>query len=100
MGMEMRPLSAGTGAVELVTIDRHLYLTDDGRRLVPEGHPDARWLWASPGDERPRDEAERLGAVDPAPPEKDDQVKADGDAKQTDAPTDKRRERTADKSGR
>jgi hypothetical protein len=51
---------------EIVIIDRHLYLTEDRSRVVEEGDPASRWLWASPGQEVPREEAERLGAVKPA----------------------------------
>jgi len=54
----------GDGEVgETVAIDRHLYLTEDGSRVVEEGDPAGRWLWAAPGNKRPRAEAERLGAV-------------------------------------
>lgn len=48
---------------EMVVIDRHLYLTEDKTRVVEEGDPASRWLWASPGQEMSREEAERLGAV-------------------------------------
>ncbi len=46
-----------------VAVDRHWYLTEDKARVVEEGHPDSRWLWASPGTEVPLAEAIRLGAV-------------------------------------
>jgi hypothetical protein len=62
MAVEVVPLSAG-GQGERVVIDRHLYLTEDKTRVVEEAHPDGRWLWASPGTEVLRAEAERLGAV-------------------------------------
>lgn len=52
---------------EMVVIDRHLYLTEDKSRVVEEGDVDGRWLWASPGQEIAKEEAERLGAVKPAP---------------------------------
>jgi hypothetical protein len=54
--------SAGT-----VVIDQYWYLTEDGSRVVPEGDPRSRYLWASPGSEVPRAEAERLGAVKQQP---------------------------------
>lgn len=67
------------GAVsERVTIDRHLYLTEDGTKVVAEGDPAGRWLWAAPGQEVPRKEAERLGAIQPEPetePEPEAEVK-------------------------
>lgn len=52
-----------------VVIDRHLYLTEDRTRVVEEGDPASRFLWASPGTEVSRAEAVRLGAVkaDPEP---------------------------------
>lgn len=68
MALEYRHIPREAGPpVETVTIDRHLYLTEDKTRVVPEGHPDCRWLWATPGMEVPRADAERLGAID-APP--------------------------------
>lgn len=51
----------------LVTIDRHLYLTEDRSRVVEEGDPAGTSLWASPGQQVPRREAERLGALAPPP---------------------------------
>lgn len=65
MSLEMN-MREGAGEVDNVTIDRHLYLTEDESRVVEEGHPDGRWLWARPGLEVPREDAERLGAVKPA----------------------------------
>lgn len=68
MALEFVPdVRAGTGPVDTWTADRHLYLTEDKTRVVEEGHPDSRWLWASPGTEVPRAEAIRLGAVKPEP---------------------------------
>lgn len=52
-----------------VVIDRRLCLTEDGKRVVPEGDPEARWLWAIPGQSVDREEAERLGAISPPTPE-------------------------------
>lgn len=63
MGLEVN-MSAGAGVVvETVTVDRHLYLTEDKSRVVEEGDTAGRWLWAAPGQEVSREEAERLGAV-------------------------------------
>lgn len=76
----------------LVTIDRHLYLTEDRSRVVEEGNPAGRWLWASPGQQVARREAERLGALQPAPaplPE----------PKQVSPRADKQRRPGADKAG-
>lgn len=64
MSIEMN-MREGAGEVDNVTIDRHLYHTEDQSRVVEEGDPDGRWLWARPGLEVPREEAERLGAVKP-----------------------------------
>ncbi len=50
-----------------VRIDRHWCLTEDGTRVVPDTSPEARWLHWTPGMLVSREEAERLGAVEPAP---------------------------------
>lgn len=50
-----------------VTVDRHWYLTEDKDRVVPEGDPACRWLWATPGMEVSLADAERLGAVKAEP---------------------------------
>lgn len=54
---------------EMVTMDRHLYLSEDKTRLVSEGDPAAGWLWCSPGQRVSRKEALQLGAIqaDPEP---------------------------------
>lgn len=44
----------------VIVADKRLYLTEDDR-LVEEGHPDARWLWCTPGMQVPREQAERYG---------------------------------------
>lgn len=49
-------------AVEMVTVTERLCLTEDGR-LVEETDPAARWLWATPGTQKPRVEAEKYGYV-------------------------------------
>jgi len=50
-----------------VIIDRRLCLTEDQSRVVDETDPEARWLWAIPGQLVDRALAERLGALEPAP---------------------------------
>ncbi|GIH07416.1 hypothetical protein Rhe02_54830 [Rhizocola hellebori] len=52
-----------------VIIREHLYLTEDRTRVVKEGDPASRWLWAAPGTEVSLREAIRLGAVKPEPAE-------------------------------
>lgn len=49
---------------EYVEVDARLCLTEDGERLVPEGDPDARWLFCTPGQKIPRREAEKYGLID------------------------------------
>jgi hypothetical protein len=49
-----------------VTIKQHWCLTEDGDRVVPDSDPEARWLHWTPGMLVSREEAERLGAVEPA----------------------------------
>lgn len=46
-----------------VIVDRHLYLTEDKSRVVEEGDPAGRTLWATPGMEVAEADAVRLGAV-------------------------------------
>lgn len=49
-----------------VVIKGRWCLTGDGK-LVPEGDPEARWLWAIDGQEIPEDEAKAVGyGVKPA----------------------------------
>lgn len=70
---------------EMVVIDRHLYLTEDQSRVVEEGDTAGRWLWASPGQEISRAEAERLGAVkSQAAPEPEPEVESKALAKPED----------------
>lgn len=44
-----------------ITVDRRLYLTSDGSRLVEEGDPAARLLFCTPGKRVLRSELEQLG---------------------------------------
>jgi hypothetical protein len=67
--------SVRSGAHELGerwTVDRHLYLTEDKTRVVEEGDPAGRWLWAAPGRVVPLEQAKRLGAI--KEPEADEEV--------------------------
>lgn len=45
----------------MLTVKQRLYLTADGKRLVPEGDPKAATLYAAPGDEISDEAAERFG---------------------------------------
>lgn len=45
------------------TVDRRLCLTEDRSRVVEEDTPEARFLWAIPGEVVDRAEAVRLGAI-------------------------------------
>lgn len=64
MALEYRHIPRDAGApVDTVKVDQHWYLTEDKDRVVPEGDPAARWLWATPDMDVPRADAERLGAV-------------------------------------
>lgn len=80
----------------MVTIDRHLYLTEDKGRVVEEGDPAGRWLWASPGQQVARRDAERLGALTPA----DTAPVEAPQEKQAQPPTNKQRRPGTNKSGR
>lgn len=90
MAMSWETVSRGIGSAgETVTVTEHWYLTEDRSRVVKEGDPDGRWLWASPGTQVPRGDAIRYGAlveepveevaaVDPEPePEKADEPAAE-----------------------
>ena len=58
-------------AAGTIAVKQHWYLTEDKTRVVEEGHPDGRWLWASPGTVVKLSDALRLGAVQVQPePEK------------------------------
>lgn len=48
-----------------VKIKQHWCLTEGRDRVVPETDPEARWLHWKPGDLVKREDAERLGAVEP-----------------------------------
>lgn len=78
--------------VEMWVADRRLCLTEDKSKVVPEGHPDGRWLWATEGQEVPRAEAEQLGAISPEP-----EPTARVEPKQRPAPANKARRKPADK---
>lgn len=41
-----------------------LFLNADRDKLLPEGHEEAAFLYAAPGDEIPDEAAERFGLVD------------------------------------
>lgn len=61
---------------EHVTIDRHLYLTEDGCRVVEENDPAARWLHWTPGQSIAKHEFERLCKPKTPPPEAKKRVPA------------------------
>lgn len=79
---------------EMVTMDRHLYLSEDKTRLVAEGDPAAGWLWCSPGQRVPRKEALRLGAIQPDP---EPETGVTPQVKQMAAPANKQRAPGTDK---
>jgi hypothetical protein len=92
-------LTDGGGERDMVTVDRHWYLTEDGSRVVEENDPACRWLWASPGTEVPRADAVRLGAAKtdpPAAPEPAPEVVADTKARS--APPNKQLAKPGDKA--
>lgn len=94
MALEIN-ITDGGGERDMVTVDRHWYLTEDGTRVVEENDPACRWLWASPGTEVPRVDAVRLGAVKappaptPDPAEEDTKMRAAPPNKQMSKPSDK-----------
>lgn len=60
--------------VGMYEVKERLALTED-ERLVPEEDPEARWLYAIPGQEIPLAEAERYGLVKKRAKAKDKQAK-------------------------
>lgn len=46
--------------------DRRLWLTADRGRLVPDGHPEAAFLFCTVGTAVPAEEARRFGLMDEA----------------------------------
>jgi hypothetical protein len=63
MALEINRLPKGEHVMgETFIITERLCRTEDGR-IVPEDHPDSRWLYAVPGDEITLQEAERHGLV-------------------------------------
>lgn len=85
-----------------VVIDRHLYLTEDRSRVVEENDPASRFLWAAPGDEVSRAEAERLGAIkakaEPEPAEEAAEPEAETAPKQRTPRTNKARRPAGNKT--
>ncbi|MBZ0164572.1 MAG: hypothetical protein K8H74_17900 [Notoacmeibacter sp.] len=76
-----------------------LWLTADRKRLVPDGHSDAAFLYAAPGDEIPASAAEMFGLVDGNAPSKHaGRASRDEDGKSRKDGEDKRRKDGEDKS--
>ena len=44
-----------------ITVDRRLWLAEDGETLVEDGDPKAAFLWANEGRDVHEDEAKRVG---------------------------------------
>lgn len=85
-----------------VRVERRLYLTEDGRRAVPEGDPEAATLLCAAGGEVPRAVAERYGLVlepTPVPEVQAEEAEAAPEPKQRRAPANKARRPSADKAG-
>jgi hypothetical protein len=62
MPLEISAPDPNEGAAVYVVTER-LALTEDELRLVPEGSPDGRWLFAIPGQEIPFAVAVKFGLV-------------------------------------
>lgn len=54
--------TGGTG--QMVTVQEKLWLNAEKDQLVPDGHPDAAFLFATPDDQIAVEQAERFGLVD------------------------------------
>lgn len=57
------------------TVDKRLYKTADGK-VVEEGHKDAAYLFATPGQELTEEQAEQAGLLKKSQPTKNKQRKA------------------------
>lgn len=112
--LEWQKVSIGGGddAGGYVTVDKYWYLTEDRTRVVEEGHPESRWLWASPGTQVPRRDALRYGALveeveaavaEPEPetePDKADEDKAPAEEKQAKPATNKAAKKAPNKAAK
>lgn len=63
MAMQFVTLRQQEESAGAVIVTQYWYLTEDKSRVVEEGDPAGRWLWASPGTEVSLRDAIRLGAV-------------------------------------
>lgn len=100
MSLEYELIHAKKGARpmgETIRVDQHWYLTEDKTAVVAEGVPGGRWLWASPGQEVNRAEAEQLGAVPRPEPEPEADPEPEVEAKQRRPTANKQRTRGEDK---
>ena len=84
-----------SGAVKM---DRRLYLTADGARVVEDGDPDAATLLCAAGGEVSRAVAIRHGLLDnPAPEPEEDSEPDEAESKARRPAANKARSRTGDK---
>jgi hypothetical protein len=81
MGAQFVTLRQQQGEADgMVAVAEYWYLTEDKARVVREGDPDGRWLWASPGTDVPRADALRLGALKAAAPETEPVAEVEAEA--------------------
>jgi hypothetical protein len=59
----MKRLKVQKETAEYVEAEERLWLTADRERVVPDGHPDAAFLFTTPGQQITREEAERYGLL-------------------------------------
>lgn len=85
--------SPGAVPAQVVTAVERLWLTEGRDRVVPDGHPDAAFLFCSPGDEIPVSAAASVGLVEDVEPEPQVTAGGAGEGESTERP------RRAKKSG-
>jgi hypothetical protein len=82
-----------------VRMDRRLYLTADGSRVVEDGDPEASTLLCAAGGEVPHAVAARLGLLpEPESQESNTAAEGDGEEKARSAPSNKARTRAPNKA--
>jgi hypothetical protein len=83
--------------VEMIRLDRKLWLTADKSKVVEDGDLDAAFLYGVEGTLKPKPEAEELGALPKSPQKKAAEKRAEESEKQADKTEDKQAEKSSNK---
>lgn len=95
MGLKITYLPRAA-AVKQVTVDRRLWVTRDGRRLVEDGHPDAGFLFCPAGQAVAEDEFNKYQLDVEAAPASEPEEQAGPEEEKT--PKGKSRQKSSDKA--